>query len=111
MLAEQNNFAYMFSWAWFSITLSQYYTTHQRFRLIYFPEHLVSFFNAFNITLTKEGIPMAICHEMKKGDVYYCESCGLELQVLSTCSCGAGESDACSVPLQCCGKDMVKKAS
>ncbi len=54
---------------------------------------------------------MAICHEMKKGDVYYCESCGLELQVLSTCSCGAGESDACSVPLQCCGKDMVKKAS
>jgi hypothetical protein len=51
---------------------------------------------------------MAICHEMNVGDVFFCESCGLELRVQKTCSCGIGE-DACSVPLQCCGKDMKKK--
>lgn len=50
---------------------------------------------------------MAICHEMNQGDVFFCESCGLELRVQKTCSCGIGE-DACSVPLQCCGKDMKK---
>ena len=49
---------------------------------------------------------MAICHEMNVGDVFFCESCGLELRVEKTC--GIGE-DACSVPLQCCGKDMKKK--
>ena len=41
---------------------------------------------------------MAICHEMKEGDVFFCELCGLELRVEKTCSCGTGE-DACSVPL------------
>jgi hypothetical protein len=24
---------------------------------------------------------MAICHEMKEGDLYFCELCGLELKV------------------------------
>jgi hypothetical protein len=52
---------------------------------------------------------MANCAEMKKGDVYVCETCGLELQVSKTCSCGSGEGDTCTVPLQCCGKNMVKK--
>ena len=51
---------------------------------------------------------MAICHEMKQGDVFFCELCGLELKVEKTCSCGTSEG-ACSVPLQCCGKDMTKK--
>jgi len=51
---------------------------------------------------------MAICHEMNQGDVFFCELCGLELRVEKTCICGTGE-DACSVPLQCCGKDMNKK--
>ena len=51
---------------------------------------------------------MAICHEMNEGDVFFCKLCGLELRVEKTCSCGTGE-DACSVPLQCCGKDMSKK--
>jgi hypothetical protein len=53
---------------------------------------------------------MAICHEMKPGDVFVCNSCKLELRVEKACTCGAGEEDTCSVPLQCCGKDMVKKA-
>jgi len=52
---------------------------------------------------------MANCAEMKKGDLYVCNACGLELQVTKTCSCGNGGADACSVPLQCCGKNMVKK--
>ena len=51
---------------------------------------------------------MAICHEMKEGDLFFCELCGLELRVEKTCSCGTGE-DASSVPLQCCGQDMTKK--
>ena len=52
---------------------------------------------------------MAICHDMNPGDVFICESCGLELRVEKACSCESGGEDACSVPLQCCGKDMVKK--
>ena len=54
---------------------------------------------------------MANCGDMKEGDVYKCESCGLELQVTKTCSCGSGDEDTCSVPLQCCGKDMTKGQS
>ncbi len=51
---------------------------------------------------------MANCIEMKKGDSYKCETCGLELQVTKTCACIAGKEVSCSVPLQCCGKDMTK---
>jgi hypothetical protein len=51
---------------------------------------------------------MANCVEMKKGDLFVCKSCGLELQVSKACTCGAG-SASCTVPLQCCGKDMIKK--
>ena len=52
---------------------------------------------------------MANCHEMKSGDVFYCESCGLELKVEKACTCKPGESGACTVPLSCCGKEMKKK--
>jgi hypothetical protein len=52
---------------------------------------------------------MANCAEMKLGDRFVCESCGLELQVAKPCSCGAGEEGACTVPLKCCGKDMTKQ--
>ncbi len=51
---------------------------------------------------------MANCGEMKKGDFFVCKTCGLELQVSKVCTCGTGEA-SCSVPLQCCGKDMIKK--
>lgn len=52
---------------------------------------------------------MANCGEMKVGDAYACEVCGLELQVSKACTCKPGESGACEVPLRCCGQDMVKK--
>ena len=52
---------------------------------------------------------MANCAEMKKGDFFTCKTCGLELKVVKTCSCTAGKEVSCTVPLQCCGKDMVKK--
>ena len=52
---------------------------------------------------------MANCCDMKEGDLYYCDTCGLELEVKKTCTCKAGLEDACSVPLSCCGKEMVLK--
>ena len=52
---------------------------------------------------------MANCAQMEKGDVYVCEKCGLELQVIKTCACIVGEQVSCNVPLQCCGQDMKKK--
>jgi hypothetical protein len=51
----------------------------------------------------------ANCSEMKKGDVFYCATCGLELQVQKPCTCGSASGPSCTVPLQCCGKDMKKK--
>lgn len=53
---------------------------------------------------------MADCCEMKEGDVYHCDSCGLELQVKKACTCKTGAEDACTVPLMCCGKSMVLKS-
>jgi len=48
------------------------------------------------------------CIEMKAGDLLACKTCGLELQVVKTCSCTAGKEVSCTVPLQCCGNDMIK---
>jgi len=52
---------------------------------------------------------MIKCAEMKEGDRFLCETCGLELKVMKSCNCGASEDIFCTVPLQCCGKDMVKR--
>ena len=52
---------------------------------------------------------MASCVEMEKGDIFVCKTCGLELKVTKTCSCIVGKEITCTVPLQCCGKDMIKK--
>ena len=53
---------------------------------------------------------MANCREMKVGDVFVCEKCGLELRVNKTCKCGGADgTNKHSVPLQCCAQEMVKK--
>jgi len=52
---------------------------------------------------------MANCCDMKEGDLVFCDTCGLELAVKKACACSSGSEDACSVPLMCCGKEMVIK--
>ena len=62
----------------------------------------------FNTKNQKE-FNMANCCDMKEGDVYYCDACGLELEVKKTCTCKPGSDGCCSVPLTCCGKEMALK--
>jgi hypothetical protein len=52
---------------------------------------------------------MANCCEMKEGDVFFCEVCGLELSVKKACACDTDAADKCTVPLKCCNQDMKKK--
>jgi hypothetical protein len=52
---------------------------------------------------------MANCGEMKVGDVFVCELCGLELSVKNPCTCTPNEDGSCSVPLKCCNQEMIKK--
>jgi hypothetical protein len=60
----------------------------------------------------KEEIEMANCADMEKGDIFVCKICGLELQVLTPCTCSSAPGkgwEACRVPLKCCDQDMTKK--
>ena len=59
---------------------------------------------------------MASCHEMKKGEIYVCEDCGLELQVLKECEDAGTPAEDCECHIadeacgfSCCGKPLVKK--
>ena len=56
---------------------------------------------------------MPSCHEMKLGEVYVCEGCGLELKVVKQCKdCGEDAADcACQehCDFKCCGKPMKVK--
>jgi hypothetical protein len=59
--------------------------------------------------LKKEN-KMADCCDMKEGDIFYCDVCGLELSVAKACTCTPGsDSNTCTVPLQCCGQEMKKR--
>ena len=51
---------------------------------------------------------MTDCPDMKEGDLFLCDACGLELRVEKSCNYSAGQEGTCGVPLQCCGMDMVK---
>jgi hypothetical protein len=56
--------------------------------------------------LLRGGDPMATCAETKPGEIYVCDSCGFEYQVITACSCG------CTSDGTCCGKAMtLKKAA
>ncbi len=60
---------------------------------------------------------MAQCHEMKKGEVYTCPDCGIEVQVLrecedpEKCTPGAhkGSEKAPECGFSCCGRELEKK--
>jgi len=44
-------------------------------------------------------------HDMpKKGDMYRCEECGMEMEITVDCHC----SDRDAVRLECCGQDMAR---
>lgn len=53
------------------------------------------------------------CHDMKKGQIYACEDCGLELQVVAECKeCGTPQGECgCTEPciFQCCGDSLKLK--
>lgn len=53
---------------------------------------------------------MPHCHEMKKGQVYACEECGLKLQVVDECtSCGTAV-DECkheTCEFTCCNEPLT----
>ncbi len=53
------------------------------------------------------------CSTMKKGDVYTCKNCGIEIKVTKACSdesemgeCGCGE-----IEFSCCGEPLQKKSA
>jgi hypothetical protein len=59
---------------------------------------------------------MPNCHEMKNGEIYSCEDCGLELQVIKECKDSGKPAEECGChpaagpcTFSCCGKDLVKK--
>jgi len=51
---------------------------------------------------------MVSCEELKKGDVFVCEECGLELTVSKACDC-AEEGVCTEEGFSCCGQTMAKK--
>ena len=55
---------------------------------------------------------MSKCGDMKMGEVYACEDCGLELEVVREC-CGEAEGSTCDCEpcaITCCGKELTKKS-
>jgi len=55
---------------------------------------------------------MPLCKDMKKGQIYLCEDCGIELQVVAECDeCGSetGECVQETCTFECCGKELVLK--
>lgn len=49
---------------------------------------------------------MANCANMKVGDVYKCDFCGLEIEVKQECTCN--DEDCRCNELECCGSAMSK---
>ena len=53
------------------------------------------------------------CNEMKKGEIYVCDDCGIELQVIKECEHSEEEGAACHAGgdcgFTCCDKPLRKK--
>lgn len=57
-------------------------------------------------------IQMTTCHDMQVGQVYVCEGCGLELEVINECDeCGTDPESCDCPPCQfiCCGESLKLK--
>jgi hypothetical protein len=61
---------------------------------------------------------MPDCSEMKNGDIYVCEDCGLELLIIKECKDAEATTEGCSCETDdssckffCCGSELVKKES
>lgn len=52
---------------------------------------------------------MSVCGEMKQGQIYVCEQCGLELKVVKECDCGLEQECSCSA-MSCCGDGLKLKS-
>ena len=59
---------------------------------------------------------MPNCHEMKNGEIYKCQDCDIELQVIKECKNRDIPSEECSCRsntdeciISCCGNPLVKK--
>jgi hypothetical protein len=55
---------------------------------------------------------MSNCHEMKKGQIYACKGCGLELEVVKKCKeCGISTEECECEPCTfvCCGEELKLK--
>lgn len=54
---------------------------------------------------------MVTCHDMRVGQVYVCEGCGLELKVLHECEECHEETCSCETEcdFSCCGEPLKLK--
>ena len=52
---------------------------------------------------------MAACSEMKVGDVYVCENCELEIQIVRSRADIEEAACACAEALSCCGRPLTLK--
>jgi hypothetical protein len=52
---------------------------------------------------------MATCSEMKVGEVYVCQHCELEIQVVRSCADSEEGACACAEAMTCCGGPLTLK--
>jgi len=60
----------------------------------------------------EEEVPMVHCTDMKKGEIYHCEECGLEFQIIKECQgCGTSEDTCEHVECRfvCCDRFIKRK--
>jgi hypothetical protein len=55
---------------------------------------------------------MLHCHDLKKGQIYTCEDCGLEIEVIQECDECMDEEGSCAheeCKFICCDKELTLK--
>lgn len=49
------------------------------------------------------------CDDMKKGQIYYCKNCGLEIEIKAECTSCCSDEGGCGCSFSCCGDDLTLK--